>query len=252
MMRKRSLILLSLLLTAPTLHAQDTGMPAWQVTLESGPAWYSRNDIQIPNDDGGDRFDLTRLTGSGPDPYLRLALEYRWSARHAITALYAPLRSNGSGVLEHDVRFAGEAFNGGESLEGNYKFNTYRLGYRYTFRETQRWRFRAGGTLLVRDANVRLTQSGIVADDPDLGLVPLLGFDATRYLGDRWSVELDVEGLGAPQGRAIDAALALQYRWKDTLTTRLGYRMLEGGADNDSVFTFAWVHYALLGLRYEF
>ncbi len=251
-MRKRSLSLIALLLAVPNLHAGDTGLPAWQLTLESGPAWFSRNEVQIPNDDDGDRFDLTRLTGSGPDSYLRLAVEYRWNGRHAVTGLYAPLRSNGTGVLEDDVRFAGQVFSGGESLKGSYKFNTYRLGYRYTFRETGRWRFRAGGTVLVRDANVRLTQAGIIADDPDLGLVPLLTFDATRFLSERWSVELDVEGLAAPQGRAIDAALVVQYRWRDSLTTRLGYRVLEGGADNDSVYTFAWVHYALLGVQYAF
>jgi hypothetical protein len=32
-----------------------------------------------------------------------------------------------------------------------------------------------------------------------------------------------------------------------TVGLRLGYRMVEGGADNDKVYTFAWIHYGLVG-----
>jgi hypothetical protein len=30
----------------------------WTLTVETGPVWLSRNDVQIPNDNAGDRFDL--------------------------------------------------------------------------------------------------------------------------------------------------------------------------------------------------
>jgi hypothetical protein len=33
---------------------------------------------------------------------------------------------------------------------------------------------------------------------------------------------------------------------------RAGYRMVEGGADNDEVYTFAWFHYAVVGLGLAF
>ena len=247
--RPAPLLILALLTTFSPLSAAE---PKWQLSAEAGPAWFSRNDARIPNDADGDRFDVSDLTGSGPIPYLRLGFEYQWRDRHALTGLFAPLRASGTSTLGEDIRFAGETFSGDEPLKATYKFNTYRLGYRYLFHEGQAWRLRAGGTVLVRDANIRLSQGETTADDPDLGLVPLLAFDATRRLNTRWSVELDVEGLGAPQGRAIDAALALQYQWNDRLTARLGYRTLEGGADNDSVYTFAWAHYALAGIRYRF
>ena len=32
----------------------------------------------------------------------------------------------------------------------------------------------------------------------------------------------------------------------------VGYRTIEGGADNDEVCTFAWIHQAVIGLRYDF
>lgn len=223
----------------------------WTLDVESGALGFTRNDAQIPNDSQGDRFDLLDLTGKGPDPYLRLRLSYDWDERHRVTGLYAPVRASGTGTFDSDVYFNGETFAADSPVRASYQFNTYRIGYRYTWRETDRWRLRIGGSLLIRDANIRLRQDGRSADDPDLGLVPLLAFETTRFWTPRWSTEFDVEGLGAPQGRAIDASLSLNYHLNENLSLRAGYRTLEGGADNNSVYTFAWLHYGLLGVRYR-
>jgi hypothetical protein len=111
---------------------------------------------------------------------------------------------------------------------------------------------RIGGALLVRDARIELRQGTRLAADTDLGLVPLAAFVAERRLGDRASLSFDVEGLGATQGRAIDAVLKLHYRVGSRWTLGAGYRTLEGGADVEQVFTFAWIHYGVASLRYEF
>jgi len=242
---------LALALTQPAVATENT-TSSWQATLEAGPAWFSRNDARIPNDDEGDRFDVTDLTGSGATAAFRINLDYDWGERHGVRATYAPLRIAGSRTLKDDVRFAGETFAAGERTKATYVFNTYRLGYRYTWHDDHQWQARAGVSLLIRDANIRLQQGDTVADDPDLGLVPLLNAQVTRYLSPHWSLELDAEGLAAPQGRAIDVALAAQYQWRPDITVRAGYRTLEGGADNDSVYTFAWVHYLFAGLRFAF
>ena len=39
--------------------------------IESGAVWFSRNDTRIPGDTGT-KFDMLDLTGSGPEPYVRL------------------------------------------------------------------------------------------------------------------------------------------------------------------------------------
>lgn len=242
--------ILMLALCLPLGLAAEPG--DWTLTVEGGPVWFSRNDVRIPNSDQGDRFDLQQLTGQGADPYLRLHLAYQLSDRHSLSLLYAPLRVYGSGILAEDVRFAGETFTAGMPVKGVYKFNTYRLGWRYHWPDQGLWQLSAGATLLVRDANVRLSQGTTRADDPDLGAVPLLSLQARRALAQHWALELDLEGLGAPQGRAIDASVALTYQLSPELEGRLGYRTLEGGADNDSVYTFAWAHFGLLGLSYRF
>ena len=66
-------------------------------------------------------------------------------------------------------------------------------------------------------------------------------------------MRLDLDGLFAPQGRAIDLALFVERKLEAQGYSFLGgYRTVEGGADNDQVYNFAWLHYLTLGLRKEF
>ena len=56
----------------------------------------------------------------------------------------------------------------------------------------------------------------------------------------------------APQGRAEDAEFALVYQKSEKWSVRLGYRILEGGADNDKVYSFALFNYLLIGITAYF
>jgi hypothetical protein len=58
---------------------------------------------------------------------------------------------------------------------------------------------------------------------------------------------LDGDGLAAPQGRAEDVLAVLTMQASDRIGFKLGYRILEGGADNDEVYSFALIHYASFG-----
>ncbi|MFK7845351.1 MAG: hypothetical protein AB8G77_08625 [Rhodothermales bacterium] len=59
---------------------------------------------------------------------------------------------------------------------------------------------------------------------------------------------VDGDALAAPQGRAEDVLVALTFSATDQLDIKLGYRILEGGADNDEVYNFTLVNYASVGL----
>jgi hypothetical protein len=63
---------------------------------------------------------------------------------------------------------------------------------------------------------------------------------------------LDGDALAAPQGRAEDVQIAVTYKVSENLQVRAGYRILEGGADNDGVYNFVLFHYASIGLSYTF
>ncbi|MBU1692397.1 MAG: hypothetical protein KKC51_00370 [Verrucomicrobia bacterium] len=53
-------------------------------------------------------------------------------------------------------------------------------------------------------------------------------------------------------GRGVDAVLKAQCDFDSGWYVAAGYRTLEGGADNDDVYTFAWLHYALVAAGRRF
>jgi hypothetical protein len=238
----------SLLLVAATAATTFSGNLS--ATLETGGVWFSRNDVRVRGDEG-DRFDLADLTGTGPTVYARAYLTYEINERHLLRLLLAPLEVDGSGRLSRPTRFRDATFEPDTDTRGLYKFSTYRITYRRTFHQSERWQLGVGGAVLIRDAEITLEQGDLKATESNVGFVPLLHLYGTRRLSARASASLDLEGLGAPQGRAIDAALAINYEPSNDWTLSAGYRTLEGGADNDKVYTFAWLHYVLVSASYR-
>lgn len=221
------------------------------VRIEGGSVWFSRNDVQIPGDEGT-RFDMLDLTDKGPDPYIRFDATHDFNDRHALRLTLAPLEVDGTGSLNKDITFKGDVFTADTPVKGKYKFNTYRLTYRWSFYNLKRWRWGLGAAALVRDADITLEQGNKKQSKDDLGLVPLFHLYGKYRLNDQASVILDVEGAWSPMGRAVDAALTAQYDFDSGWYLASGYRTLEGGADNDEVYTFAWLHYAHATVGYRF
>ena len=64
----------------------------------------------------------------------------------------------------------------------------------------------------------------------------------------RWRLSLDADALAGGPGRAVDAALKAGYDLRPNLTLQAGYRSLEGGADVEETYNFAWLHYAVASI----
>ncbi len=220
------------------------------LSVELGPAWSSRNEAAIPGDTGT-RFDVDDPTGSGPTAYGRVTLDWRLSARHALRFLVAPLHVEGSGTLDEPVSFRGKDFAAGLETKASYTFNSYRLGYRYLLAENRSWSLHVGATLKIRDAQIRLRQGSTVGTRSDLGFVALLHADVEWRPRPGWRVTADLDGLAAPQGRAFDFALTLHRDLNQSVAVGVGYRLLEGGADNDDVYTFSMFHQVFVSLTYR-
>lgn len=220
---------------------------------ESGALWFSRNDVRIPNE-GGTKFDMIGITGDDAVPYLRLRLNAAFGERqqHTFRLLFAPIRKIGTGVFDEPVFFEETQFEDGIGTDGTYRFNTYRLTYRYTFLDTERWTLGGGAALLVRDAKVELSQAGVTDSNTDLGFVPLVHLLAANHINERVSLVLDGETLAGRQGRATDVSLTANYRIGETWGIYGGYRLLEGGADVDEVYNFAWINFAAVGVFLNF
>jgi hypothetical protein len=63
---------------------------------------------------------------------------------------------------------------------------------------------------------------------------------------------LDLDIAAAPQGRAIDAGGRLRYALSNRRAVGAGYRTIEGGADVERVFNFAWLNGAVATLAVTF
>ncbi|MBM3308035.1 MAG: hypothetical protein FJY74_06900 [Candidatus Eisenbacteria bacterium] len=140
--------------------------------------------------------------------------------------------------------FGDKGFPEGTEVEGTYTFNSYRLTYRYTLTEGDRFEAGVGFTAKIRNALIRVEGNGQEAEKKNVGFVPLLNFRLAWSLTDRVGLLLEGDALAAPQGRAEDVVAAVMVAASDRVRVRLGYRIVEGGADNDEVYTFALLDYA--------
>ncbi len=234
----------------PTAVAQDQAKVT--IKLEGGPVWQSRNDVQIPNDMTGTRFSLVDLVGTGPQPASRLYVTWNINRRHSLRMLLAPLSFTETGSSGEPVDFAGETYQTDTPVDGTYKFNSWRLGYRYRFRERERLSLFIGFTAKIRDAKVELRQATTSSKKTDVGFVPLLHFGADWTLSRRWDLAFDFDGLAGGPGRAFDVALELGYELDPGWRLAGGYRTVEGGADVASVYNFAWLHFAVASITRRF
>lgn len=232
--------------------APPTARPRWLLELEAGPVWQSRNDVQIPNDATGTRFALDDLAGSGPWGAGRVYLTRALGERHAVRLLVAPFSLTETGVPAGDIDFAGAAYAAGVPTEATYKFNSYRVGWSYEAHRGRAFTWRIGATAKIRDAKIELRQGAVTSRKTDVGFVPLLHLAGEWRFAPRWRAELDVDALAGGPGRAEDAALRLAYDVDRRWTLSGGYRLVEGGADVDEVYAFAWLHTLFLGTRVRF
>jgi hypothetical protein len=239
----RLVLVVAVCVVAPASRAGD-----FHAALEGGAAWQERNDFRIPGDGG----TLVELPDDGPVPSFRATLTWDLTPRQSVRLLAAPLRIEQTFTPSEPVSFQGLEFPAGVPADSSYRFDSYRATWYWRFAPKGKWSFRLGATLKMRSAEIGLSGAPGSATRDDLGVVPLLYAYARYQATDRLAVELEADALAAPQGRAEDVSLKGVYRISDRVEIDLGYRLLEGGADNDEVYTFALFHYAVAGVRFRF
>jgi hypothetical protein len=230
----------------PTTSAAQAS--SFQLEIEGGPVWQSRNDVEIPNDGTATRFSLSDVVGHGPWPAGRVYVAWRLSESQAVRLLYAPLSVTVTGSLRGPADFAGASYASGTPVDATYKFNSYRVSYLWRFHSTDESSAWIGITAKIRDASIGLSQGSVRSKKDDLGFVPLLHVEASRAIGTRWDLAFDADALAGGPGRAVDASLKVGYDLGEHWSLRTGYRTVEGGADVESVYNFAWLHYGVLSI----
>jgi len=230
---------------APSAQAQAP--LKWFVDFEAGSVFPNYCDVRIPGDTGS-LFSLTDDFSMSSSLFIRLRAGFRPHPRHTVMVLLAPLALIGVGSVDTPLDFNGLTFPANTPLDSVYRFNSYRLSWRYGIKEGKRLRIGLGLTAKIRHASIEITADNMSSQYTNVGFVPLLNFLLEWRFSSVLRLLLDGDAAAAPQGRAEDVQLALVYQKSEKWSLRLGYRILEGGADNDKVYNFALFDYFLVGV----
>jgi len=236
---------------AMVLYATPQTGAGVQLDLEGGIAGSGYNDVRYPGTTGT-KFSLSRGLSLDESLFWRARIAYTFGERHTLSVLAAPLRFEGGGVLSNDVTFGDAEFLAGTAVRTKYRFDSYRLTYRYNFLRHNNIHLGIGFTGKVRDAAISIRGGGLTSEKANTGFVPLVNFRADVKLSRRFGLLVDGDALAAPQGRAEDVLAAITVLAAKDIRFKLGYRMLEGGADNDEIYTFALVNYLVVGVIWQF
>ncbi|HPN35856.1 MAG TPA: hypothetical protein PK843_15180 [bacterium] len=219
--------------------------------IESGVVFSGYNDARIPGDQGT-LFSLSEELETDPGVFYRIRFFYHFNDRHHLGALYAPLSIDAAGSLDRHLVFEGETFPANTPLKATYQFNSYRLIYRYDFLKKDKIEIGAGFTAKIRDAKIAVKSDALASEKKNVGFVPLVHFRLLWKFAAKVAFLIDGDALAAPQGRAEDVLSALIFKTSDKMDLKAGYRIVEGGADNDQVYNFALIHYAAIGAVFHF
>lgn len=248
---KKITVILFVLISGLILIPSVTVRAQFGFDVESGYVTTGYNDIRIPGD-GGTFFSLNEELTAKSKIFYRLRFNYKPGARHTISLLYAPLTIFSDGSVGRDIFYEGVVFPANSNIEASYKFNSYRLTYRYDIVQKPKLDFGLGFTAKIRDAKIDLTSGELYSEKVNVGFVPIINFRLHYKPFEKLGLLFEGDALAAPQGRAEDVSLAATYKVSDHLIFRAGYRLLEGGADNDEVYTFSMFHYGAVGLNVTF
>ncbi|PRY87993.1 hypothetical protein CLW00_105113 [Mongoliibacter ruber] len=214
--------------------------------IESGLIFPGYNQVRIPNQTGTS-FDFNRdFDIQGPVIPNRIRPGYSFGKNH-IFALYAPLTANYTGIPGFEIQLENTLFDGSRSLEGLYKFNSYRLTYRRDLIQDEKWVLGVGFTAKIRDARVLLSDETQTDFKDDIGFVPLLHLFVSYDAGILTAL-IEGDGLAGGPGRAFDFFGGVRVPLSNYFDLKAGYRILEGGADVSEVYNFALFNFASVGI----
>ena len=119
------------------VHTAAMAGPPQAFDIEGGWVFPGYNDVRIPGD-SGTKLSLTDDLSADSFPAYRARHTVTLAGKHDLGLLAAFLTMRSDGTLDRDVDFNGTTFPAGTPLESTFRFNSYRLTYRYRS-STTRW-----------------------------------------------------------------------------------------------------------------
>jgi hypothetical protein len=221
------------------------------VNLQGAAVFTERNDVGVPGK-SGTRFSLSDDLSAETATTGRLEAGYIRNARDYFGIVVAPLSVDSRGSVDRDTSFNGTVFPAGTRLDATFRFDSYRLTWRRKLVARGDLDFWLGVTGKIRDAAISVQGGGRRSEKKNTGFVPLINFLVDWRFAPPWSLRVAGDALAGPQGRAEDVLFAVAYDASAAARVFAGYRVLEGGADNDEVYTFSLFHHAVAGVEVRF
>lgn len=219
--------------------------------VQGAAVFTEKNDVRIPGDTGT-KFSLSDDLSADTAYAGRLEAGYIHKERDYFGIVVAPLSVDSRGRVDRDISFAGTTFPANTDLNAAFRFDSYRITWRRKLVARDDLDAWLGLTAKVRDAEITVEGGGQRATKANTGFVPLINFLVDWRFAKPWTFRIAGDALGSTQGRAEDVLFAVLYDIGASTRILAGYRILEGGADNDEVYTFSLFHDAVAGIEMRF
>ncbi len=221
------------------------------LNVQGAAVFTSYNDVALPGDTGT-KFSFNEDIDSEVAFSPRIEAGYEFPFHLYAGIMASTLRIDAEGRLGEDVVFNGKTFAEGTDVDVRYRFDSYRATVRYYFVDNESFKAGAGFTGKIRDAEITMEGGGEKGGLTNTGFVPIINFYFEWLATPELSVLVYGDAAWSPYGRAEDYFAGMKYNINSTFQLYAGYRMLEGGADNDEVYTFSMFHYAVIGAGLSF
>lgn len=209
------------------------------------------NDVMVPSANGT-QIDLANDLNLQSSFTSRIRVNYIFTDKHLVSFLFAPLVMRSTGMIDQTVVYNGQSFKPNDPLEALYKFNSYRFTYRYLFVRNEDVILGLGLSANIRDSKITLQTGNKSSEFDNVGVVPLLNFYGLWSPFNNWMALVEGDVMVSANGRAEDVFAGIGYRFSDMFVLKGGYRLQEGGSNNEKIYNFACVNYAALGILVSF
>ncbi len=227
--------------------------------IETGIVKVNRNDASSSwkNSSGelngidGTLFSYANDFNNPVKPLFRFRANYTFgkSKKHFLSFLAAPVQYKTEGALNKSITFNSTVFETNQQTEGFYKFNGYRLTYRYNFIQRNNLVLGLGLTLNLRDAEFSLKQGSKYERNYNRGLVPLINTYVNYKFTDKFGVLVDGDVFYIDNtGGAIDYLTGFNYALNKNISLKTGYRFFSGvGSEKGNVYNKLFVSSFVIG-----
>jgi hypothetical protein len=231
--------------------------------IETGTFLVNRNDASSSwknsfgelNGTEGTLFSYAKDFNNPLKPLIRIRTNYAFGTnnKHIISFLAAPLEYTTSGTLNNPITFNSVVFDAQKETQGFYKFNGYRLTYRYQWLQSEKITLGLGLTLNYRDAAFSLKQENLYERNYNRGFVPLINTYTRIQLKEKLSILIDGDVFYIDKtGGAIDYLTGFQFNVGKQLHIKTGYRFFSGvGSEVGNVYNKLFVSSYVLGAIYQ-